>query len=299
MKKWICLPLCALLLTALFCAGQVRIATEEEHAIRVYFTSHSMRSSSALVWESRVLNPDRDAVQQLAAWLLAGPKAADHEAILPGGVTLISQHRNGSTLTLNFSDEYSDLSDAALTLANAYVVLTMTQLEAVDGVVILSAGEPVLSNSTVPLTAEDFDLSGKSADPVTVKIPLYFLSENASDVIPESREIQASTSSVSAEVQAVLDALCAGPKTKGLRSFLPATSDGLSPKLKNKTCTLTIDDEWRNALLNSDNKATLSAWALTASLSGLEGIDQVVYQQDDLEVPGLSDKEIAAVYNTA
>ena len=28
-------------------------------------------------------------------------------------------------------------------------------------------------------------------------------------------------------------------------------------------------------------------------------IDQVVYQQDDLEVPGLSDKEIAAVYNTA
>lgn len=148
----------------------------------------------------------------------------------------------------------------ALTLANASVVLTMTQLEAVDGVVILSAGEPVLSNSTVPLTAEDFDLSGKSADPVTVKIPLYFLSENASDVIPESREIQASTSSVSAEVQAVLDALCAGPKTKGLRSFLPATSDGLSPKLKNKTCTLTIDDEWRNALLNSDNKATLSAW---------------------------------------
>ena len=214
-------------------------------------------------------------------------------------MTLISQHRNGSTLTLNFSDEYSDLSDAALTLANASVVLTMTQLEAVDGVVILSAGEPVLSNSTVPLTAEDFDLSGKSADPVTVKIPLYFLSENASDVIPESREIQASTSSVSAEVQAVLDALCAGPKTKGLRSFLPATSDGLSPKLKNKTCTLTIDDEWRNALLNSDNKATLSAWALTASLSGLEGIDQVVYQQDDLEVPGLSDKEIAAIYDTA
>ena len=134
---------------------------------------------------------------------------------------------------------------------------------------------------------------------MTVKIPLYFLSENASDVIPESREIQASTSSVSAEVQAVLDALCAGPKTKGLRSFLPATSDGLSPKLKNKTCTLTIDDEWRNALLNSDNKATLSAWALTASLSGLEGIDQVVYQQDDLEVPGLSDKEIAAVHDTA
>ena len=48
MKKWICLPLCALLLTALFCAGQVRIATEEEHAIRVYFTSHSIDRKSVV-----------------------------------------------------------------------------------------------------------------------------------------------------------------------------------------------------------------------------------------------------------
>ena len=297
MKKWICLPLCALLLVALFCASQAKTTQAEENTIRVYFVSNSLRSSSVLAWESRVLDPNQDSIQQLVSWLLAGPNHPDHEAILPSGVTLISKHLADSTLTLNFSSEYSDLTGADLTVANGSVVATMTQLEEVDGVVILSAGEPVLANSTVPLTAADFDLSGKSADPVTVQSPLYFLSENATDVISESREIQISNSSVSTEVQAVLDALCAGPLTKGLRSFLPSSTDGLSSVVKNKVCTLNLDDEWRNALLNSDGKATLSAWALTASLTGLNGIDQVIYQQNDAEIPGLSDKEIAAVYD--
>lgn len=298
MKKWICLPLCALLLAALFCTSQAQIPQADENAIRVYFVSDSAHSSSALVWESRVLDPNQDAIQQLVTWLLAGPEAVDHEAILPGGVTLISRHLAGTTLTLNFSNEYSDLTGADLTLANAAVVMTLTQLEEVEGVVILSAGEPVLADSTVPLTAENFDLSGRSSDPVTIKLSLYFLSENGTDVISESREIQASDDSVSAAAQAVLDTLCAGPTTKGLRSFLPNSTDGISFKIKKKTCTLTIDDQWRSALLDSSGKATLSTWALTASLTGLDGIDLVTYEQDGTEVSGLSDKEIAAVYNS-
>ena len=136
---------------------------------------------------------------------------------------------------MNFSNEYSDLTGADLTLANAAVVMTLTQLEEVEGVVILSAGEPFLADSTVHLTAENFDLSGRSSDPVTIKLSLYFLSENGTDVISESREIQASDDSVSAAAQAVLDTLCAGPTTKGLRSFLPNSTDGISFKIKKKT----------------------------------------------------------------
>lgn len=297
MKKWICLPLCALLFAALFCASQAKTAQSEEASIRVYFASDSIHSNSVLAWESRTLDPNRNSIQQLATWLLAGPNDADHRAVLPSGVTLISRHLAGTTLTLNFSAEYSDLTGADLTVANGAVVATMTQLDEVEGVVILSAGEPVLADSTVPLTAENFDLSGRGADPVTVKLPLYFLSENATDAIPESREIQASNNSLSAAAQAVLDTLCAGPSTKGLRSFLPGSTDGLSFKIEKKICTLTIDDQWRSALLDSHGKATLSAWALTASLTGLDGIDQVVYQQNGTEVPGLSDKEIATAYH--
>ena len=138
MKKWICLPLCALLLVALFCASQAKTTQAEENTIRVYFVSNSLRSSSVLAWESRVLDPNQDSIQQLVSWLLAGPNHPDHEAILPSGVTLISKHLADSTLTLNFSSEYSDLTGADLTVANGSVVATMTQLEEVDGVVILS-----------------------------------------------------------------------------------------------------------------------------------------------------------------
>lgn len=297
MKKWICLPLCALFVAALYYIGLSETTTAAKHTMSVYFMSTSMNSGSVLTTESRVLDPHQDAIRQLIQFLLDGPKDADHHPALPDDVTLISEKLNGSVLTINFSDEYSELTGAALTVANASVVLTMTQLEKVDSVRILSAGEPVLPTNTAPLTAADFDLSGKSADPVTLKLPLYFPSKNGTDVFSEKRAIQASASSVSAEAQAVLDALCAGPETEGLRSSFPASPEKLTLKFKNKICSLTVDDEWRNVLLNAHGKATLSAWALTASLTELDGIDQVRYLNNNTEIPGLSEKEIAAVYD--
>ncbi len=298
MKKWICLPLCVLLLLALFCAGQSKTSATTEHTIRVYFLSSNMTSDSALIPESRILDPKQDSVQQLIQWLLADPKDADHDPLFPSSVTLISKKLSDSVLTLNFSSEYSELTGADLTVANAAVVLTVTQLEDIDGVILLSAGERVLPNTTLPLTTDDFDLSGKSADPVGINVPLYFLSENGVDVVAEPREVQASDSSISSAAQAVLDALCTGPQTKGLHSFFPTTSEGVTLKIKSKTCFLTINDVWRNVLLDADAHATLSAWAITATLTGVDGIDQVIYLEDSTEIPGLSNKEIAAVYNT-
>lgn len=298
MKKWICLPLAALLLIALFCATQFKTVSAAKHTFQVYFRSNSMTSSSALEPETRTLNPKEDSIPQLLQWLLDGPQETDHSDVLPEGVTLISQTLHDSVLTLNFSKEYSELTGVDLTVANGSIVLTMTQLKGVDGVTILSAGEQVLPSTTLPLTANDFDLSGKSADPVELTLPLYFLSQNGTDAISENRTIQASATSVSASAQAALDALCAGPVTKGLRSFLPATTDGVSVQIKNGTCSLTVTDAWCSILLDADGAPTLSAWALTATLTGIDGIDQVSFlDEQGAELPGLSEKRIAAIYH--
>lgn len=50
------------------------------------------------------------------------------------------------------------------------------------------------------------------------------------------------------------------------------------------------------ALLDEDGKANLAAWALSASLTELDGVNQVSYWNHGTEIPGLSAGEIEKVY---
>lgn len=297
MKKWFCLLLAALFAGALFWVGLRVTVQNEADMLRVYVISDNIHSGSSLVWEYRKPDPERDPEQQLVDWLLIEPQKAEHRAAIPGGVTLLSRKLEDGILTLNFSEGYGDLNGASKSLANGAVVLTMTQLESVNGVVIRSAGEPVTGGNALTLTPEMFDLSGRSADPVVLALPLYFLSDDGGEVVPESREIQASDEAPATEVRAVLNTLCAGPETEALRSPYPSAADQVSLTVRERRCVLSVDNQWRDVLLDAQGKATLSAWALSASLTGLDSIDQVVYQQNGAEIPGLTETAIAAVYN--
>ena len=297
MKKWICLLLAVLLAAALFWTGR-RVTTQHEvDALRVYVVSDNIHTGSGLVWEYRQADPEQDTVQQLIEWLLSEPEQAEHQSAVPGGVTLLSRELKDGILVLNFSEGYGDLSGAARSLANGAVVLTMTQLETVNGVIIQSAGEPVTGKLSLPLTAEMYDLSGRSADPIVLALQLYFLTADGTEAVAESREIQASDDTPATEVRAVLDALCAGPETEALQSPYPPANDEVSLTVRERRCVLSVDEQWRDILLDPQGKATLTAWALSASLTGLDGIDQIVYQYNGAEIPGLSEAEIAASYN--
>lgn len=281
---------------ALVCMGQAAPVLPAGDTVRVYFASDSLSTDSALVWEKRSPDPGRDQVEQMVNWLLEGPQAAHHLPTLPGGVTLLSHEQNGSVLTLNFSKGYGDLNGADLSLANGSVVLTLTQLNQVDSVIILSAGEPAEGSSALPLTAEDFDLSGRSSDPITLNLPLYFLSADGSSVVSESRRLQTTSPAPEDAARAVLEALCAGPEHDNMRSAYPPNMDGISVKIANGRCVLNVNGRWLSALLDPKGKPTLSAWALSASLSELEDIDQIDFQQGGASIPALSEAEISSVY---
>ena len=139
-------------------------------------------------------------------------------------------------------------------------------------------------------------LSGMSADPIPLKTTLYFPSEDGTKVLHETRTLEASTAHQTGSIQAVLDALCAGSERKGAAAYLPATTDGVSIRLEKKVCLLSLPDQWMQALLDEDGKANLAAWALSASLTELDGVNQVSYWNHGTEIPGLSAGEIEKVY---
>lgn len=299
MKKWICIPLCLVLILAIYGATQGKPAHSTKQNYALYFASSNLSDNSALDTETRVFSSDEDISNQLIQALLDGPTRSDLTSVFPKGTTLLSQSQEKGILTLNFSKEYSDLTGAKLTLANGAVVLTMTQLKTVDSVRLLSAGEPVLPGTTVQaLSADDFDLSGMSADPILLKTVLYFPSKDGKRVIEETRALQTSASQGAGEIQAVLNALCAGPEHKNAVSYLPSSAEDVTIRLKKNTCLLTLPDQWLRALLDEEGTATLAAWALSASLTELDNVEQVSYWDNGAEIPALSAEKIAQLYDS-
>ena len=139
------------LLPAAGCAGK----QEGENVYQVSFLSQETGSPSALVPEARTLAPEEDPVQGLLDRLLEGPSGEDLTAVIPSSVTLRGWELNGGLLTVDFSSRYASLSGIDLTLADYSVVLTLTQLEEVEAVMITAEGELIPYRDHQRLTAGD------------------------------------------------------------------------------------------------------------------------------------------------
>lgn len=93
--------------------------------------------------------------EQLIQALLSGPTREGLHSPFPAGLTLRRCTRNDDHLTVDFSEQYSALSDISLTLADYCVVLTVCQLEGIDSVEITVSGRPVTHRSHQILTQDE------------------------------------------------------------------------------------------------------------------------------------------------
>jgi len=108
-------------------------------------------------WEGEDPEPE-----ELVQALLDGPTAEGLRSPFPRGVTLQSwewdEERPGN-LRLRLSEQYSGLTDISLTLADYAIVLTLTQLEGVESVEILTSNYSSHYRSHQILTPEEAVLS--------------------------------------------------------------------------------------------------------------------------------------------
>lgn len=149
-KALLSLFLLALLLLS-GCAGQ----TEGENAYDVYFLTRESGREAALAAERRTLSPEEDEVEGLLNSLLSGPSEEGLLRTIPDGVTLEGWTLENGLLTVDFSGRYGSLSGVALTLADYSVVLTLTQLDTVDTVMITAEGDLLSYRDHQRLTAAD------------------------------------------------------------------------------------------------------------------------------------------------
>lgn len=282
------LALCLLLLSG---CGQ----PEVPQGLQLYYPARSDTGglSAALqgeLWQDAPAQPNPG---QMVDRLLQPPQDSQLEQVFPEELRLLSWSVSEGLLTLDFSEEYSELSGIALTLANFSLVLTLTQLETVDRVTVTVDGESLPEGSGQNLSAADLLLTGEARDPVTLGFQLYFPLLDGGGLGTEYRESELTGTSLTEQIDAVILLLTQGPQHP---DQMTAPFEGLESQLEHEmldsVCLLTLSEDWEQ-LLSADEWARQ---ALVNSLCELAEVDALAFDCPGPEQEALAG-EFRAVYD--
>jgi germination protein M len=149
-KGWILFLLAALTLLS-GCVAH----TLEGSGYPVYFLDQAEDGGQALRAENRTLDPETETVEGLLQAILSGPESENLSNVIPASVSLRGWSLTNGLLTVDLSGRYGLLSGIDLTLADYSMVLTLTQLEEVEAVMITVDGQVLSYRDHQRLTAED------------------------------------------------------------------------------------------------------------------------------------------------
>ncbi|NBI09168.1 hypothetical protein D1641_03925 [Colidextribacter sp. OB.20] len=167
--------LLALVLALSACGGEER-AQKLEGPVLWFCTSSEENHGSALACEpyrppeSQIEPPEGEAAPNpgdLLEALLAGPADPELVSPFPRGLTLQWWEWDGDhpgNLRVRMSEQYGGLTDISLTLADYCIVLTLSQVDGVETVEIISAGYTVSYRSHQQLSGEEAVLWDELAD---------------------------------------------------------------------------------------------------------------------------------------
>lgn len=294
------LTLCAVALLpgCVYATHQAQAADADSYTL--YYMASDLKSaagSDAVGYETVRLEDlvgldTRAAAEKLTEDLLAGPRSDALKSPFPAGTQLISASLKDGHATVDLSYPYSTLSGVALTIADYCITLTLTQLPEIQSVSVTVRGQELAYRDKQYFADTDLLLSSMEDVVSTVPVTLWFLNEGGELTGVEDRlELYEGDTQLSALVAA----LEAGPKERGMTSALPEGFTVLTTQLSDGVCYVNLSTAILSVLPeNADLQSALDALAL--SLISLDTVQQVRYLVDGEPADSFGSASIAETY---
>lgn len=285
MRRLLASLLAALLLTA--CAAKQETPSPDGFAL--YYAANLAASSGGDAIRAETLNvPDSAAMdtealaETLVRALLQEPEDSALYSPFPVGTGLQKLTVTGGRAMVDLSTQYGRLSGIDLSIADACVTLTLTQLRGIYAVRITADGRELPYRETQLLTAADALLS--SGEDVTrpLTVSLYFLDSGTQTLRAQTQTLALYEGQ--SRVSAVLDALERGPSgDKTLRVLIGEEVTLNSSHTEDNVCYVNLDGT--QTLPEDAAQRALAIRSLALSLLSLDGVDEVQFLVDGEPAP--------------
>lgn len=277
MKKFLILPLAALLLIISACAP-AEDTDEQGTTFSIYFLTPTgtASGSDALKCSNELLDIDETASIEEKALavverLLLGSQDRSLLSPFPKDTELLSLSVRNARATVDFSG-IARLNGIELTLADYCLVLSLTAIDGIDSVIISCDGRFMPQQPQRIFKQQDVLLSTGDSVLQQMEVLLYFLDEN--DVlIPEQRTLDIYEGETQSSV--LIAALLAGPEDSSLRSVIPADFYISSVKVENGVCRINIPSASLLTLPQDETAQHLILWSLAESLYSLDYVQEI------------------------
>lgn len=268
------IAICSLSLSG--CAEQV--AQPEEGTTAIYYLNVDETKVETYYQVIEATSVEGQLEEMLTA-LSHSPERLEYKAPLGLGVSIIGKTLTGEGwLTIDFGDEYRDLSPTTEVLIRAAIVRTITQIEGINNVIFTIEQNPLYDNAGEQvgwMNADSFINNDGNAintyDEVQVK--LYFANEAGDGLIEIIRDKFYSTNTPLERF--VVDELISGPEgtVEGVFPSINASTKIISISAKDGICYVNLDNSFLN--IESNVSTELSIYALVNSLTELSYINKV------------------------
>jgi len=264
-----------LLATAVGCgvAGQL---SAEENSLHLYYPTLLDYSQGAdaiayvdVNWEKLPQNDKQAQAETILAMLMGECQEGEFRSPIPAGTSLLSCTIAGSTVSVDFSNAYGQLSGMALTIADYCVALSLTQIPGIYSARITVSGRELAYRDTNRFMASDVLLSSTDDVVRTLTAVLYFPDEEGK-LQPEERLLNLYEGETRAGV--IVNALLSAPESEKLATLVPADFTVLSVWVEDHSCHLNLSRDALN-LLGEDRPLILQAFA--DSLCQLENVEEL------------------------
>lgn len=263
----------------LLCMTLLLAGCQEETAVQsgsaIYYLNKDATAIAPVSYEISGEDAE-EKIENLLEKFQEVPDSVDYQRVLPENVKILDYTLNGKQLSLNFSAEYGNIDQITEVLARAAIVHTMTQIEGVEYINFMIAGEPLRDSKgmTIGLMNQNTFLDNMGSEENATKIErlnLYFANK-AGDKLKNQSCIIEYNANVAVE-KVVVEQLIAGSTEEGYYPTIPKDTKVMNITRKEDVCYVNLDTGF--TAQGYDVLGTVTIYSIVNSLTDLPGINSV------------------------